>query len=185
MSVVGLKNQQTEGGGTRVYGDKPAPPLRSPFLPAALEVRLVNAAEFDRLEQQLGITLPRVYREIFASRPHVPGAIARQIALVEDVEELVAINRECRRSGFAPTLFAIGFAENAAVAYGLDVSREPQPVVAMGLNDRSLVEQATDLEAWIAELAQGGALQGVRSGASTPVGVDRRPNGGWLRFWKR
>jgi hypothetical protein len=144
----------------------------------------VNAADFDHLEQQLRIQLPRVYREIFASRPHVPGAIARQIALVEDVEELLAINRECRRSGFKPNLFAIGFAENAAVAYGLDVSGEPPPVVAMDLNSGVATQQASDLPAWIAELAQAGALQGVGSTSSSRAASITPRQNKW-KFWKK
>ena len=140
----------------------------------------MNASDFDRIERELGIVLPPIYRARLSGNPSFPGAIARQIAIPEVVEEILAINRECRRSGHPAHRFALGFAENADNAFGLDLSRDPAPVLRMRMSSGDAVEEASDLEAWIELLG--------RSALSTPSTAPRRVAAeragvGW-RLWR-
>jgi hypothetical protein len=142
-------------------------------------------SDFDRIERELGITLPAVYREMVLGRPFLAGGITRQVAFVDDVDELLAVNRECRRSGHPRTHFAIGFAEDAARAYGLDLTRDPPPVIAMAFAGGPAREEAPDLHAWIAELSKAAPLAAAGRGggaAATAVAARRAP---WWRFWSR
>ena len=114
----------------------------------------MNPTDLDRIERELGVTLPATYRDRISAKFCIPGAIQREVAVIDDADELLAVNRECRRSGFPKHYVAIGFAENGGIAYGLDVSRDPQPVIAMGLDDHQAREVAMDLPTWIADLGK-------------------------------
>ena len=141
----------------------------------------MKASDLDLIERELGIRLPAVYRDWISSRPSLPGAIAKQVAVVDSPDELLAVNRECRRSAFPPHLFAIGFAENGGYAYGLDLSRDPAPVVTMGFDDRKLTEQAPDLHTWATELSEAAR----RESAEARAKLTGKKDASWWRPWKR
>lgn len=142
----------------------------------------MNRTDFDRLERELGIHLPESYRERLSGHPSFPGAIARQIAIPELVDQLLAINRECRRSGHPPHRFALGFAENADIVYGLDCSLDPAPVLRMRMGSAEAAEEAPDLATWIEQLARS-ALAVPTPGPALGPAPERAT--GWRLFRRR
>jgi hypothetical protein len=112
----------------------------------------MTEADFHALEFLLGCPLPASYRRIMARYPLNPNDVNSAIALPDDPQSIIRINRGLREGEFAeewrPEWFAIGNGPSGDI-YILDLSAETDAVLAWDHETHDLAHEAQDLESFV------------------------------------
>jgi cell wall assembly regulator SMI1 len=118
----------------------------------------VTSEQLDRVERELGIRLPSDYRALVLTYPKGLGSTGPDYELLDDPEQLVAINRRLREVGFFgmpwPAHFFSFGGDGSGNEYYLDLRGEPSPVYFADHEGTLYSAQWPSLEAWLAERLQ-------------------------------
>jgi hypothetical protein len=145
----------------------------------------VDRTQLEQLEQALGIRLPPDYQATLLAYPFAADSPAEELWLLNDADQLLAINRSYRREGFfgvtwPPHYFAVG-SDGGGTAYLLDLSQEPAPVLSADHETGELTTEAPDLPTWLRQLHQELAMLEADARQMAEARAHRR----WWQFWVR
>lgn len=143
----------------------------------------MTSDDLDRVERQLGVRLPAAYRALIQAYPVGLGASGPDYQLIDDAEQLIAINRRLREHGFFgqpwPAHFFSFGGDGSGNEYYLDLRRDPSPVCFADHEGSPCSEQWPSLDEWLAERIREKAewqAEGRRRAA-------RKASKRWWRFW--
>ena len=143
----------------------------------------MTSEDLDRVEHQLGVRLPAAYRALIQAYPVGLGASGPDYELIDDAEQLIAINRRLREHGFFgqpwPAHFFSFGGDGSGNEYYLDLRRDPSPVCFADHEGSPYSEQWPSLDEWLAERIREETewqAEGRRRAA-------RKASKPWWRFW--
>lgn len=89
----------------------------------------MTSDQLDRVERELGIRLPSNYRALVVTYPAGLGSSGPDYELLDDPEQLIAINRRLREEGFFgmpwPAHFFSFGGDGTGNEYYLELDRDP------------------------------------------------------------
>ena len=89
----------------------------------------MNEAELDRVERELGVTLPASYRELMTGFPIRACSGNEEFALWDSADGLIRLNRQYRDEfAWQNHLFALGQLEGDTATYAIDLRDPVAPV---------------------------------------------------------
>jgi cell wall assembly regulator SMI1 len=143
----------------------------------------VTSDDLDRIEHELGIRLPSEYRALALTYPLGRGPSGPDYELLDDANQIIAINRLFREQGFfgmpwPPHFFTFG-GDGSGNEYYLDLRKEPSPVYFADHENILAGGEWPSLEAWLAErVAEQAAWE-----AEERQQAARKANKRWWQFW--
>jgi cell wall assembly regulator SMI1 len=143
----------------------------------------VTSEDLDRVEHDLGIRLPSEYRALIMTYPLGLGPSGPDYELLDDADQLVAINRLFRQQGFFdmpwPAHFFTFGGDGLGNQYYLDLRKEPSPVYFADHEATLDGEQWPSLQAWLAErVAEQAEVE-----AEKRARAERKAAKRWWQFW--
>lgn len=157
--------------------------MRSGIDSANIREGAVNSEDLDRIERELGIRLPGSYRALIQAYPVGLGSSGPDYKLIDDAEQLIAVNRYLRAHGFFgqpwPAHFFSFGGDGFGNEYYLDLRREPPPVCFADHEGALYTEQWPSLDAWLAERVAEEAEWQDEKGRRAARKASRR----WWQFW--
>jgi hypothetical protein len=143
----------------------------------------VTSDDLDRVESELGIRLPSDYRALVIAYPVGLGRSGPDYELLDDSQQLIAINRLLREEGFFgspwPAHFFSFGGDGCGNEYYLDLRREPSPVYFADHEGTLDSGQWPTLEAWLAERLQ----EQAEWEAEEHRRAERKAAKRWWQFW--
>ena|ERR1041384_8001648 len=133
----------------------------------------MTESDIQRIEKELGITLPDDYKAFMRSYPFQSDSIASE-NIMDDANWLIEATGTRHRL-FPPHTFIIG-TDGGESTYFLDLSRQPSPVFNFDLETRGITEESPDLQAFVNKCRESEAE--VRRDEEE---MERRK---WWQFWK-
>ena len=143
----------------------------------------MTSADLDRIEQQLELRLPADYRALVLAYPAGLGASGPDYELLDDADQLIAINRLFREQGFFgmpwPSHFFCFGGDGSGNEYYLDLRREPSPVHFADHEATLYEEQWPSLDVWLAERRR----EQVEWEEEVRERERRKASKRWWQFW--
>ncbi len=143
----------------------------------------MTSDDLDRVERELNVRLPATYRALVQAYPAGLGRSGPDYELIDDAEQLIAINRAFRKDGFFgqpwPAHFFCFGGDGSGNEYYLDLRRDPSPVNFADHEGSMFTEQWSSLESWLAERLKEEAEWQAEEQRRAARKASRR----WWQFW--
>jgi hypothetical protein len=152
----------------------------------------VTAEDFEKIEQELSIKLPKTYRDMLL-RPEFQGEAAGFMEFSGDADEVIGLNLEVRKEGFYgakwPEHYLVIGEDGAGNNYFTDVRRETPAVFLadheLTTNNRRLItsegyETFADFLSFIAKLDSENDAAFAEEEAGEDSSSLRKP---WWKLW--
>jgi hypothetical protein len=133
------------------------------------------------VEDALGVTFPKAYRDLLAAYPFPAGSLADECLVLNDAEALISLNRASRDALSqtpAERPFLIG-SDCGEEVYFVDLASPACPVYAFELETWQTRPLAESLSAWTEDVRRDLAAI-ARDEAAEQERQARRPG---IRFW--
>ncbi len=143
----------------------------------------MTSDDLDRVERELSLRLPGDYRALVLAYPAGLGASGPDYELLDDPDQLIAVNRGLRERGFFglpwPAHFFSFGGDGSGNEYCLDIRRDPSPVWFADHEGTIYTEEWPSLEAWLAERKQ----EQIEWEADERRRAERKAGKRWWQFW--
>lgn len=143
----------------------------------------MTSDDLDRVERELNVRLPATYRALVQTYPAGLGPSGPDYELIDDAEQLIAINRRFREDGFFglpwPAHFFCFGGDGSGNEYYLDLRRDPSPVCFADHERSMFTEQWSSLESWLAERLK----EAAEWQAEEQRRAERKASRRWWQFW--
>ncbi|HTL59033.1 MAG TPA: SMI1/KNR4 family protein [Candidatus Limnocylindrales bacterium] len=133
----------------------------------------MTEADFQRIEEELAIKLPKNYKALMANYPFAPDSFTEEFLLPNSVEGLPG--SAAAGIKLPPSSFIIG-TDGGEQVYFIDWSKESSPVYVFELETGRTKEEAPSLDAYVEKCRD--------MGLEIKRDEEERARKKWWQFWK-